>query len=226
MVGLCIDTSGPSLTLALWHQGHLLAAQTEAAEKRHSDMITEVLGTLLNKTGLKTNDIEVIAVVNGPGSFSGLRVGLAFAKGMSLGLGCRLLALNALEALAFSAGAGAGLLSPVIDAKKSQIYAALYELSPDDFRTLKEPMAVAPADWMQSLPEGARLLGSGVDICRALLSPRNPSQYVLEGLQAPTPVGLLRLAERKYRAGPFTSPEELEALYLRPADAVLKAKVR
>lgn len=226
MSHLCLDTHGQMLTLILGNDSGIQAVYSQPANNRHSESLVTALDGLLGQSRQTKNDLESVAVVSGPGSFTGLRVGLAFAKGLALGLGLRLLAVNSLEALAYSAGSEAGLLSPMIDAKKNQIYAALYEAIDGGVRKLREPVAVAPAEWIRSLSPGTRLLGSGVDICLALLSDENRSDFIIDELMAPSPTGLFQLAMEKYRAREFVAPEELEACYLRPADAVLKTRRR
>ncbi len=222
MTGLCIDTSGKMLTMALWDEGGVLAARSEEAARRHSDLMAEFMGALLEQKGLSVSEISVIAVTNGPGSFTGLRVGVSFAKGLAMGLGAKLIALNTLEALALSSQAGVGKISPMLDAKKKQVYAALYQMENSQAIQIKEPEAVDPESWLSGLPMGTLVLGSGaVAYCKMIETVKGRLIFQEEP-EEPTSQGLVSLAQEKMARADFTGWEELDAFYVRQADAVAR----
>lgn len=222
MIGLCLDTSGKMMTMALWEGAEVLASHSEPALQRHSDLMAQVMDSLLRGRGLAVKDIGIVAVANGPGSFTGLRVGISYAKGLALGLGCRIIGMNTLEALALSSGIDRGLASPMLDAKRKQVYAALYALSGPALRTEAEPVAVEPGPWLEKLPEGTAVLGSGAAEYRSLMAAHQPRLRVLAGPEEPTPEGLVRLALARLEGQASADVDELDAFYLRKADAELK----
>lgn len=222
MTSLCIDTSGRMLTMALWGEGGMLAARSEEAARRHSDLMAKFMGSLLEERGLSVSEIGVIAVVNGPGSFTGLRVGVSFAKGLAMGLGAKLVALNTLEALALSSEAGEGMVSPMLDAKKKQVYAALYRVSGNRIDEVKEPVAIDPDLWLSGLPRGTVVLGSGAAAYRDLFETEKGRLVFQENPEEPTPRGLVCLAQAKLDKGEFIGWEEMDAFYIRQADAVAR----
>jgi tRNA threonylcarbamoyladenosine biosynthesis protein TsaB len=225
MTGLCIDTSGKMLTISLWDDGGIIAARSEEASCRHSDLMVEFMNSLLGPRGLSVTDIRAIAVTNGPGSFTGLRVGVAFAKGLAMGLGAKLLALNTLEALALSSSVGdVGLISPMLDAKKQQVYTALYDVSVFPARVILEPRAVEPGGWIANLPSGTAVLGSGAAAYRHLfMDAGRGGLRLLTEPEEPTAAGMIKLARRLMAEGKYIDAEKLDACYLRPADAKPKS---
>jgi tRNA threonylcarbamoyladenosine biosynthesis protein TsaB len=222
MTGLCIDTSGKMLTMALWDESGVLGARSEEAARRHSDLMAEFMNSLLGQRGLSVTDIGAIAVTNGPGSFTGLRVGVSFAKGLAMGLGAKLVALNTLEVLALSSELAEGMVSPMLDAKKKQVYAALYQMSGGGVTQIKEPEAVDPERWLSGLPKGTIVLGSGAAAYGNLIEAEEGRLVFQEKPEEPTPQGLVGLAKLKAAREDFTGWEELDALYIRQADAVAR----
>lgn len=222
MTGLCIDTSGKMLTMALWNEGGVLAARFEEAARRHSDLMAEFMSSLLGQKSLSVKDIGTIAVTNGPGSFTGLRVGVSFAKGLAMGLGAKLVALNTLEALALSSEVAEGMVSPMLDAKKKQVYTALYQMSQGRLIQIKKPAAVEPGHWLSGLPKGTIVLGSGAVAYRNLIEAEKGRLMIREKPEEPTPQGLVRLAKIKAAQKDFAGWEELDAFYIRQADAVAR----
>lgn len=208
--------------MALWDGTGVLAERSEEAARRHSDLMAEFMGSLLAQRGLSVSDIVAIAVANGPGSFTGLRVGVSFAKGLAMGLGAKLVALNTLEALALSSGADEGLVSPMLDAKRKQVYSALYQVSIGKLIRVKKPVAVDPERWLSSLPQGTMVLGSGAVCYRNLIEAEKGSLVFREKPEEPTPRGLASLANVKVAQADFIGCLELDAFYIRQADAVAR----
>lgn len=222
MTGLSIDTSGQRLTLALWDDDRLIASHSEPAQQRHSDLMTTVLDSLLEQAHLGVRDIGVVAVCNGPGSFTGLRVGISFAKGLAMGLGLRVIALNTLEALAFSASEVSGLLSPMLDAKRKQVYTALYNKTGDEVAVVKGPLAIEPKEWLSSLPRGTVVFGSGAVFYHNLIAELSGRLVFRPYPEEPMPQGLAALSLRKHARGGLIEAEGLDAFYIRQADAVAR----
>ncbi len=206
--------------MALWDEAGVLAARSEEAAGRHSDLMVQSLVSLLEPLGLRASDIGAIAVAHGPGSFTGLRVGLSFAKGLAMGLGVKIIPLNTLRAMARSSQATQGILSPLLDAKKNQVYTALYRLSEGDIEVLKGPTAVDPTDWLSHLPLGTIVFGSGAVVYRRLIEAEGERLSFRQDPQEPTPQGLIDLAREEMARGNLIGWEEIDAYYIRPADAL------
>ncbi|RMF99809.1 MAG: tRNA (adenosine(37)-N6)-threonylcarbamoyltransferase complex dimerization subunit type 1 TsaB, partial [Nitrospirae bacterium] len=124
---LSIDTVSPVGGASLYSAREgLLCEMRFRGGRLHSARLMEAIDSLFNITGLKPDSIDFITVSAGPGSFTGLRVGMSTAKGFCYALGIPMVLVSSLEAMAVSAGAFRGLIVPVFDARKKEVYAAVF----------------------------------------------------------------------------------------------------
>jgi tRNA threonylcarbamoyladenosine biosynthesis protein TsaB len=122
---LSIDTSTQSCSIALHNNGELLALSSLFVEKSHSSMLTILIENTLKNAGLAIHELDAIAVAKGPGSYTGLRIGVSTAKGLCLALEKPLIAINSLEAMALQLNGlydNTHLLCPMIDARRLEVY--------------------------------------------------------------------------------------------------------
>ena len=126
MLTLAIDTATKVCTLALCEENKVLAEYSINMGMTHSEGLLPQLEQLLQRTGVKQSDIGLLAVSMGPGSFTGLRIGLATAEAMAYSWHCYLHGVDTLKALAYNIPLEGLLLSPVLDAQKGNYYQALY----------------------------------------------------------------------------------------------------
>ena len=122
---LAIDTAGAYLSIAIADGEKIIAKYESKSERSHSDMLVPAAGKLLKKARLKPKDIDLYAISIGPGSFTGLRIGVAFIKGMNLFANKPVVCVPTLDALAF--GIEADVVCPVVDAKRQNVYTAIYK---------------------------------------------------------------------------------------------------
>lgn len=127
MLTLAIDTATKVCTIALCRDKEILAEYTINMGMTHSEGLLPQLDQLLQRTGVQKQDIELLAVSMGPGSFTGLRIGLATAEAMAYSWQCCLHGVDTLKALAYNIQLEGRVLSPVLDAQKGNFYQALYE---------------------------------------------------------------------------------------------------
>ncbi|MBU0634575.1 MAG: tRNA (adenosine(37)-N6)-threonylcarbamoyltransferase complex dimerization subunit type 1 TsaB [Candidatus Omnitrophica bacterium] len=128
MVFLGIDTSTKFLCAVLARQGKVIAVCRKEREKAHAQLLPDEIGRLLKRARIRINDIRFLGVDIGPGSFTGIRIGIALVKGLGLALGVKIAGVPSLDILAWGLkNKTSGLICPVIDAKRGQVYAALYE---------------------------------------------------------------------------------------------------
>jgi tRNA threonylcarbamoyladenosine biosynthesis protein TsaB len=193
VVILAFDTATPVATSALVRDGELLGERCSSAAS-----VLAALHELLRDASLEAVDVEGLAVGIGPGSFTGLRIGLATARGLSLALGTPVAGVSTLAALA----AGAPGAIPVIDARRGEVFVLLDG----------EARAVSPADL--ELPAGAFCVGDGAVRYRALLEAR--------GIVVPSADDERHVPHARFHASLATDfgPAELVApIYVRPPDA-------
>ena len=147
-VWLGIDTATAWLTLAVWSpaEGRLLAGRELLAERRHAALLLPELHGLLEEAGLSLAEVNAIGVGIGPGSYTGLRVGLATAQGLASGLDCSLTGVDSLAAAAWGQLTGQQAAWLTLDARRGNVYAGLYERSGDSVVTIHEPLKIPAAE--------------------------------------------------------------------------------
>jgi tRNA threonylcarbamoyladenosine biosynthesis protein TsaB len=202
---LLIDTCLGACQVGLFDGERLIAGASEAMERGHQERLAPMAADLMASAGAAFGDLDLVIVTIGPGSFTGLRVGLAFARGISLASGAPLAGIGTLAAL--TAGAD-GVAAGVIDARRGQIYVEAFEAG----RALSEPDILPIAEAAQRLRGVSRgrltLIGPGA----ALLAEALPDA-VVDPRPAPELAALGRLVET---AEPTA---DVRPLYLRPPDA-------
>ena len=193
---LAYDTSSEVLTAALARDGDVVCEMENASPARHSAALVPLLEKMLHSARWKPAELDVLAVGVGPGSFTGIRVGVATAKMLAFVWKTKLVGVSSLEALAQGRE---GKIAVTLDARGGKIYAALFEKQRSKLRTLIGPMLTTP--------EGFRdLVGNGH--ARSL-------QAHAHGVRASA---VAKAAHEKARAGRFVTPDALEPLYLYPKD--------
>jgi tRNA threonylcarbamoyladenosine biosynthesis protein TsaB len=215
---LSIDTATPFASAALVADGRILAECLISGQKNHSERLLQIVETLFDWTGIARASIDCIAVSIGPGSFTGLRVGISTAQGLAFSLDKPLAGVPTLEVVA-SQTTGDGLISPMIDARKQQVYASLYRRTDGKLEQV-QPAAVAdPVAWVQRLPVHVLLIGAAVYYERiAACSAAQGCAFAPEHLGIPRASTLAILAQAQYANG-AGRPELVSALYVRPPDA-------
>ena len=182
----------------------------------HGREIAPSIQSLLEELGLKLASIDLIACDLGPGSYTGLRVGLAAAKGLALALGKPLVGVASLDAMADAALGRARVLCPAIDAKWDQIYGAVYE----DGRRATGYLAEKPAEFVARIPKDAFIFGDALEAYGELFRDRPCGP---RDLWDPKPETIARLGKRLHEQGVRHDAASLVPLYLRPTEAELKA---
>ena len=153
---LAFETSAKAASVALLEGGNLLAESYQNAGLTHSRTILVMAEHLLQSCELTPQDVEAVAVAMGPGSFTGVRIGMAAAKGFAWGRELPLFGVSTLEAMAWGLGELEGLICPVMDARRSQVYNALFRASGGTLTRLREDRAISMTDLeadLQSLAE-------------------------------------------------------------------------
>lgn len=150
MIVLAMDTSGPSLSVALLRDDVAVFECTQQNGLTHSDSLMPLVDAALAAAGLAPGDVDCFAVANGPGSFTGVRIGVTTAKALAHATGKSCVGVNALEALAAGAALFAGVVCPMQDARAGQVYGAAFcggvRVLPDMAAKLEDYLARLPQD--------------------------------------------------------------------------------
>jgi tRNA threonylcarbamoyladenosine biosynthesis protein TsaB len=146
---LGIETSGLAGSVALCRgEECLFESQLEEAPRRHAQTLVSQIGALLARAGRKVRDLDAVAVSIGPGSFTGLRVGVVCAKTLSYATGCRLAAVDTLEAIAANSPSDVDRVNVLADAHRGDLYAATYRRVGGSWVTERSPTIVAAPAWL------------------------------------------------------------------------------
>jgi tRNA threonylcarbamoyladenosine biosynthesis protein TsaB len=170
MLILALDTTTSSESVALLDEARLVAEDNAEAATTHSARLLRAVDHLLKSNGLKARDIEGYAVAAGPGSFTGIRIGMSTIKALAFASGRRVAPVSSLAALALKLGETSGrLFCPLIDAKKGEVYGALFESRDRGLVELIPQGAYAPDRFLSLLPAHRVIyfIGSGAGVFRA-----------------------------------------------------------
>ena len=165
---LAIESSSLVASVAVTEDGVTVAEYTVNFKKTHSQTLLPMIDQIAAMTELDMDSVDAIAVSGGPGSFTGLRIGSATAKGLGLALKKPLIHVPTLDAMAWNLYGASGLICPVMDARRNQVYTGLYRFE-KDFQIVMESCAMDIHDLIQRLNEmGERVifLGDGMPVCR------------------------------------------------------------
>ena len=219
---LAIDTSGQTASAALIEDEKLIGEFTQNDKLTHSQTILPMVAEICEKTNTDPKDVDYIACAVGPGSFTGLRIGAATAKGLCLGLNKPLLAVPTLDALAYHMFMTGAIVCPIMDARRQQVYACFYEWQGEKLVPLTEYMAESIEviiDKALSFQRDVIFLGDGVPVHKEKLA-KNPNFHfapdhcALQRAAAVAAYGKVMAEEGKAISG-----NELELIYLRKSQA-------
>ena len=173
---LAIDSSGLVATVAIVEDYNLIAEYTIHHKKTHSQTLMPMLEEVKNMVELDLNSVDAIAVASGPGSFTGLRIGAATAKGLAMGLGKPIIEVPTLEGMAYQMYGSQALVCPIMDARRNQVYTGLYQFAEDEdgyvMETLKEGCAcdiMECIEMVNGFEQPVMFLGDGVPVFKALI---------------------------------------------------------
>ncbi|RFU60045.1 tRNA (adenosine(37)-N6)-threonylcarbamoyltransferase complex dimerization subunit type 1 TsaB [Bacillus sp. V59.32b] len=165
MKTLAIDTSNFALGIALAEEENVVGEYITNINKNHSLRVMPAIETLLNDCDTKPSDLEKIVVARGPGSYTGVRIGVTIAKTMAWGLKIPIAGVSSLEVLAANGRYFNGLVSPLFDARRGQIYTGLYEYQDHILQPIIADTNILASDWAEKLKENNRpviFIGSDV----------------------------------------------------------------
>lgn len=221
---LAIDSSGLVASLAVWENNLLLAEYTVNYKKTHSQTLLPMLDEISRMIDLDLDTVDAIAVTKGPGSFTGLRIGSATAKGLGLALKKPVIPVATVDTLAYNLVYAPGYICPIMDARRSQVYTGIYSFEGQEMKTVMEqvPMAVAElAEKLNQLDGPVILLGDGVPVYEKMLSEllTVPYSFAPAHMNRQRAGSLAALAAVLYTNGEAVSAMEFQPDYLRVSQA-------
>lgn len=221
---LALDSSGLVASVAIMEEEQTIAEYTVNYKKTHSQTLLSMLDEIVKMTEMDLNTIDAIAIAGGPGSFTGLRIGSATAKGLGFALGKPLIHVPTLEGLACNLYGYSSLICPIMDARRNQVYTGVYRLSEGEFQVVKEQTAIdvaVLAEQLNALGEAVTFLGDGVPVYREQLEEKLTVSFTF----APANMNRQRAASvgvrgfQYYREGRIETAAEHQPDYLRVSQA-------
>lgn len=214
---LAIDTSALTATAAVLCGETIVGEMSFTTSLTHSQTIMPMIDSLLSRASLTIADIDLFACSTGPGSFTGLRIGIGTIKGLAYGLGKKVCAVSTLEALAHNVAFSDCIIAPIMDARRGQVYNALYKWENGELVCVKEPRALSVEELCAEIDTDAVFTGDGVKVhrekIRALMGERARFAPPQHCLQRASSVAVAALNKEGI------DPASLTAVYLRKPQA-------
>lgn len=222
---ILIETSTALCSAALMEDG-IITAYREDAGRAHAARLAPMVDDMLGEKGLAVRDCDAVGVSMGPGSYTGLRVGVSTAKGLCFGAGIPLLATGSLDILAWTAiegnmvPEGCRCIIPMIDARRMEVYAAIF--SPEGTQVGEvEPKVIDADSFREQLEEGPVLfIGDGAEKCRSVLA--SPNAHFVQ--TCPDARGMARPVMAAYNEKRFKDVAYFEPFYLKDFVATVSRK--
>lgn len=215
---LNIETATPVLSLALSRDGEVVASRDYDTQNSHAEMITVLISEMMKETHSAYNDLDAVAVSKGPGSYTGLRIGVSTAKGLCYAGNIPLIAVSTLQAMALGMAANSDnsddntLYCPMIDARRMEVYDALYNRENVEIRAA-EPTVVDENTYAGLLREQVVVFGgNGAEKCRKVITSDNA--VFLERFN-PSAAYMAPVAEKAFRREAFEDVAYFEPYYLK-----------
>lgn len=220
---LTIQTASPAGSLALSDGERLLAEINLDVRRNPTEWLLQSIEDLLDKAEVGKCDLDAIGVVRGPGSFTGLRVGMATAKGLSLAANCPLLGISSLQCLAMQLPFARLPVCVMLDARKQEVYSALYHWEAGLPQSVAKERVVRPELLLSDIHDETLFIGSGAHVYRSLIVRQlaGRAHFAPAFLNLPRAGAAAALGLLEWSAGRFCSPAELLPVYLRPSEAEL-----
>ena len=220
---LALETSAKAVSAAVTEDGRVLASGYQDTGLTHSRTLMPIVEHLLRNTGLTVADCDAIAVAAGPGSFTGIRIGVAAAKGLAFAADKPAAAVSTLAAMARNVAFADGLVICAMDARRSQIYNALFLAENGALTRLTPDRAVGLEELARELADDPRpktVVGDGAGLCRSHLEAAGiPCRLAPPHLLMQNAVSVALEAQDMARQSRLVSAQELQPVYLRPAQA-------
>ena len=220
---LALDSSGLVATVAILEDEQTIAEYTVNYKKTHSQTLLPMLDEVVKMTEFDLSTVDAIAVAGGPGSFTGLRIGSATAKGLGLALNKPLIHIPTVDGMAYQLFGKQGLICPMMDARRNQVYTGIYRFE-NDFVIVEEQMAISVQELIEKLNaygEKVTFLGDGVPVYKEQLKEGLQVEFAFApahmNRQSAASVGALGM--KYFAEGKVESAREHQPDYLRLSQA-------
>jgi tRNA threonylcarbamoyladenosine biosynthesis protein TsaB len=224
---LGIETSGLVGNIAVCDVNKVVGRKSYGKNFSHGKEIISSLESLFKEVNWEPGDIDLIAVSTGPGSYTGLRVGVTCAKTLAYGLGKPVIDVPTLDVLVENVkDTSAKTICPVLDAKRKSVYACIYERSDNESRRTTDFLIITPNSLIEILPESTLIFGDGIAPYREIFTQKDLTIVEDEKLCIADAADVARLGMKRYEEGMRCEINALAPLYLRKSEAEEQLKER
>ena len=219
MYTLAFDSAAKIASVAVMADEKIIASFSIDNGLTQSELLLPMAEDMLKSLGLTFGDIGLLATSVGPGSFTGVRIGVSLVKGLAFGRNIPCVGVSTLDGLAENLNGLSGIIVPCMDARRSQVYTAVYSSDGEKIKKLTEDMAIPITELFERLrdfSEDIYIVGDGYDIVKAKLGELGlkTNNTPLE-LRLESAASVARIAYKKYKSGEYTSDGEISPIYLR-----------
>lgn len=210
---LCLETATTNCSVALSQNGALLALKEDRSNNySHAEKLHVFIDEILKENNLAVGDLDAIAVSKGPGSYTGLRIGVSTAKGLCFSLNIPLIAIATLASLAAQVKLEKGFVIPMLDARRMEVYASVFDENLNEIRETKAEILDENSftDYLEK--DKTVFVGNGVEKFKAICTHSN-AEFVLDKL--PSAREMCNLAEAKYKISDTEDVAYFEPYYLK-----------
>jgi tRNA threonylcarbamoyladenosine biosynthesis protein TsaB len=222
MLILAIDTSTQSASIALLDDSEILCEININLGVNHSVVVLPAVHDLCRISHIEIGNIDLYACTRGPGSFTGLRVGISTVKGIALATGKPAVGVSTLDALAYNLVNSEMLVCPMLDARKNQVYTALYRTKPDNILEIKEHERIVNVrHFLSNIDDKTLFVGDGAMKHASLIRDSLPDKsfFATRTHQSVRAATVGHLGANKYNKGDLLNPDDLTPVYLRLSEA-------
>lgn len=228
MLILAVETSTPVSSVAIGSEQGVVASMTVARGRGHAEFLAPAIRYLCEQSEMSLSQLAGVAVGLGPGLFTGMRVGIATAKGLSQALRVPIVGLPSLDLLAYDVRYTGRTICAVIDARRGEVFSALYKQVPGGIQRLSDYQVWPPerlAGELEARSEEVLFVGNGALLHKGVL-PERRADYASVTRAFPQATALVELALPRFVREETDSVHELEPLYLRKADVQIGWETR
>jgi len=221
---LAVDTATKNCSVAVTDEDSILAESTSIIDRTHSRQLMNIIDSVLGKAGMKAAQLDGFAVTIGPGSFTGLRIGIASIKGLAYSLAKPVVGVSSLETLAYQCRRTPYLICPLLDARKQEVYYCHYRFEEGKLEKILEERVASPAEVVGEIREPCLFVGNGATLYHELISAGLGKSAFFAGqnediIQASA---VARLSLPRFKRRDTDDVHRLAPHYIRQSDAELK----
>lgn len=224
---LAVDTSTTSCSVAIVDKASLLSEFTIDREETHSKHLMDMIKATLRMSGIGFSDLDGFAVTRGPGSFTGLRIGISTIKGLAVASKKPIVGVSSLEALAFQVPCSHHLICPILDARKGEVYFSRYKFVNGHLRKLSKECVAPPDRALDGLNEYCVFVGNGALLHKEMILEKmgefaSFAPMIQNTIRAST---MAYLSQAKFENNDTDDIEKILPCYIRKSDAELNLRI-